>query len=46
MERASIPPAYHVALRKLAGEEVDYGQLGFREKDQFYTPGGDGAWVF
>lgn len=37
-EKASVPSAYHVALMKMAGRAVDYGKLGYKQKDQFYTP--------
>lgn len=34
----SVPWQYHVDLKKLLNLEVDYSELTFIEKDQFFTP--------
>jgi hypothetical protein len=34
----SVPAQYYFDLAKLLGEEINYSEFSYREKDQFFTP--------
>ncbi len=34
----NVPEAYRFDLMKIAGQEIDYSQFTYKQKDQFFTP--------